>query len=209
MPAPNGYSNRPSNNTGVSVDTSHLPSPIGMGERGQTYTQELKGVHEVYLDSKLIPQTPEKIEYEYVDQTEVIRLANQGNLTIPRKDAPMKITFEFVCTTEKYPFTWTVDYDRKRWTDYLWEIKSNCKPIDFEVIRHHESGNQSGTFNVSIKVLLTDWHFVEDASQDSDFIISVTLLEYFEQRNLEIDHDVQHHLIQNRNVRGWATSGGR
>lgn len=172
-------------------------------------SQELKGAHEVYLDGKRLPQTPEKIEYEYVDQTEVIRLANQGNLTLPRKDAPMKITFDFVCTTEKYPFTWSVGFDRKRWTDYLMQIKSDCRPIDFEVIRNHESGNESATFNLSMKVLLTDWHFVEDAEQDSDFIISVTLLEYFEQRNLEIDADIQHHLIQNRKVRGWATKGGR
>lgn len=165
--------------------------------------------HEVYLDGKRLPQTPSKITYEYVDQTETIRLANEGNLTLPRMDAPMKISFDFVCTSEKYPFTHEVGYDRKRWTDFLWQIKNDRRPIDFEVVRHHWADKESGTFDVSMKVLLTDWQFNEDAEQDDDFTISVTLLEYFEQRNLEIDHDVQHHLIQNRKIRGWATSGGR
>lgn len=185
--------------------------PNPMRPRSTTGVQHfnLTDAHEVYLDGTLLPQTPSKITYEYIDQTETIRLANQGNFTIPRKDAPMKISFDFVCSTEKYPFTWDVDYDRKRWTDWLWQIKQDCRPIFFAIYRYHEGGNGSGTFNVGMKVLLTDWSFVEDAEQDSDFIISVTLLEYCPQTNLEVNEDVQHHLIQNRRVRGWAESGGR
>lgn len=165
--------------------------------------------HEVYLDGKRLPQTPAKITYEYADQTEVIRLANEGNLTLPRKEAPLKISFDFVCTSEYYPYTHIVGYARKRWTDFLWSIKQEKRPVDFEVVRHHSGKKDSATFDVSMRVLVTDWQFNEDAEQDDDFTISITLMEYFEQRNLEIDHDVQHHLIQNRKIRGWATSGGR
>lgn len=172
-----------------------------------TGTYNLSDAHEVYLDGRLLPQTPSKITYEYQDETEVVRLANQGNFTIPKWDSPIKISFDFVCTTEKYPFTWDVNYDRKRWTDYLYTIKTERRPIKFAVWRYHDGNNQSGTFNVGMTVLLTDWSFVEDAEQDSDFIISVTLIEYFPQRNLEIDEDIQHHLIQNRRARGWTSVG--
>lgn len=173
-----------------------------------TYNNELKGVYEVYLADHLLPQTPSKITYEYADQTETIRLANEGNLTIPRYDGPMKISFDFVCSTSKYPYTWDVTYMRKIWTDWLWIIKNARQPVYFEVCRtsppkeYPKMGD--GTFNVSMKVLITDWSFVEDAEQDDDFIISITLMEYCEQKNLEINADVTHHLVQNRRVRGWT-----
>ena len=175
--------------------------------RNSIQTYNLTDAHEVYIDGILLPQTPSKITYEYPDETEVVRLANQENYTIPKHDSPIKISFDFVCSTEKYPFTWDTDYDRKRWTDYLWTIKQERRPVNFAVWRYHDSKNQSGTFNVAMKMLVTDWSFVEDAEQDSDFIISITLLQYFEQRNLEIDTDIQHHLIANRRARGWAATG--
>lgn len=171
---------------------------------------ELRGVYEIYLDDRLIPQTPSKITWEYPDENETIRLANQGNLTIPRTDSPIKISFDMVCTSETYPFTYDVTYVRKKWTDFLWEIKSQRKPVNFEVVR---KGNYTisrpgdGIFSVSMKVLIADWSFVEDAEQNDDFIISITLLQYFEQKNLEINSDVQHHLIQNRRARGWTEIG--
>lgn len=189
------------------VSGSTTPNSFRPTAGVQTHNFTLTNAHEVYLDGRLIPQTPSKITYEYPDQTETIRLANQGNLTIPRWDAPIKVSFDFVCTTGKYPFTWDTDYERKRWTDYLWQIKQDRRPINFAIWRYKENENEGGTFNVSMKVLLTDWSFVEDAEQDSDFIISVTLMEYFSQNNLEINEDVQHHLIQNRRNRGWAERG--
>lgn len=163
----------------------------------------LKGAHKVWLDGELIPQTPEKITYEYPDNTEIIRLANESNFTVAKLDSPIKISFEFKCTYNEYPWTWGysqgADPIRESWTDKLWYIKVNRKPIRFEVQR------SISTINVSMKVLLTDWSFVEDANDNSDLTISVNLIEYFPQNNLETDATVEHHLILNRTARGWAT----
>ena len=162
----------------------------------------LEGAHKVWLDGELIPQTPAKITYEYPDNTEIIRLANEGNFTVAKYDSPIKISFEFKATYDEYPFTWGysdgADPIRESWTDKLWYIKVNRKPIRFDVQR------KISTINVSMKVLLTDWNFVEDAEDRSDLTISVNLIEYCPQMNLETDASVEHHLIQNREARGWA-----
>lgn len=173
------------------------------------YSYTLDDAHKVWLDGHLIPQTPAKITYEYPDKTETIRLANHTNLTIPRMDEPIKISFEFKVTTDMYPWTWdpseepTLFSTREHWTDYLWTVKQDREPIMFDVQR------KNFDLNVSMKVLLTDWHFVEDAEDHSDWTISVNLIEYFGQMNQEVDTTLEHHLILNRGYRGWASKRGR
>lgn len=162
----------------------------------------LEDAHKVWLNDRMIPQTPEKITYEYPDNTEIHRLANEGNFTVPKLDSPIKISFDFKITYQEYPWTWdthtTGVAQREYWTNLLWYIKLYKRPVRFEVLRKISS------INVSMMVLLTDWSFVEDANDNSDITISVNLIEYCPQLNLETDATVEHHLIQNRIARGWA-----
>lgn len=161
----------------------------------------------VYLDTHLFPQTPAKITYEYPDNTETIRLGNQHNLTLPRKDSPIKISFETVLTKKKYPYTWGLSNGapevRESWTNYLWELKQARVPVWFEVRRN------DSPMNVCMRVLLTDWSWYEDAEQDDDVVLTINLIEYCEQHNQEIDASLEHHLIANRVNRGWAARRGR
>lgn len=183
----------------------------------------LNGAYKIYIGGQLLPQTPAKITYEHDDQTEVIRLANQKNLTIPRLEAPLKISFEFKLTYDSYPWTWINNVSsniRIGWLDYLQGIKNDRKPIDFWVIR--DENNDDFAYipegeerldmdpkpNLTMKVLLTDWSFVEDAEDNSDFTVNVTFLEYCPQKNQEIIADLEHHLILNRQARGWKTRRG-
>lgn len=163
-------------------------------------TYARKGAHRFYLGDRLLPQTPAKITVEYPDNTETIRIASDTNLTIPHHDSPIKISFDFELTTRNYPWTWDVS-EHFIWTDKLWEWKQKKEPINFLMVREE-------AFDIAMKVLLTDWSFVEDAENESDITVSVTLIEYFPQTNVEINTDIEHHLIKNRNNRGWMSGRG-
>lgn len=165
----------------------------------------LQGAYKFYLDGKILPQTPEKLTVEYPDNTEEIRLANGENFTIPRRDSPIKFSFEFDLTSDYYEYyQWYGDtgvyQDHKQWANWLWEIKHDKRPVSFFVDR-------GDLYPIIQTVIVGDWSWVEDATRNDDYRVSITLIQYFPQTNIETNEDIQHHLVRNKNARGWTSRG--
>lgn len=162
------------------------------------YSYKYRMMHQVYIGGKCLPQTPAKITISNQNHNEEFMMANGRPFTCPRWDGAQKFEFDFEITMDEYPFTIKgVNRQVRWWTDYLWQIKQNKRPISLEILRRDPYPD------TYVMVLLDDYSYVEDAENKSDYIFSVSFTEYNEQNNQEQDAGIQHHLLVAREARSW------
>lgn len=159
-------------------------------------------VYEFKLADLVLPITPASVDYKYSDNTEIITTANDDTFVIPHKDGLMEITFSFDIPhpDHKYPYeNKNGERNPKKFIDKYKQAKLTKKPVNFSINR--KRGYR--LFDTSLQVIWKDLTIKEDASNGNDFTFNVTLLEYKEQHNQEIDQLSEHWLIQSQNARGW------
>lgn len=164
----------------------------------------LTDAHKVRIGKYYLPITPEIISISNEDHIETKTMANGDFITVSYLDGPQSFGFDIRIYKHDYPFTFTEYWkgrDHKFWTDYLWTLKNEGKPIELVIER------SSGVHMVE-KVLLKDYSYEEDANDLSDFTIHVTFIDYKMHKNQELDVGVTHQLIADRQARGWKSGRG-
>lgn len=164
----------------------------------------LSDAHRVRIGEYYLPITPEVISISNSDNTEVSTMANGDYLTVPGIDGPQKFSFDIRIFKNNYPFTFEEYWrgrDHKFWTDYLWTLKRNGNPIELVIERN------TGRHMTEL-VMLQDYSYEEDANNMSDFTIHVTFIDFKTQNNQELDVNVTHQLIADRQARGWKSGRG-
>lgn len=173
--------------------------------------------HQVWINGHVIRFTPGSIDLKNSNKNEIVRMGNDSFITVSNRDDAFEYSFEFKVPIFRLPETilpWEIvdpeesepTYSHNWWKDYFWNLKNNdnmrFEPIEFVIER------TDGQHTVE-KMLLKDYSCVEDAEDDSAFTFSVTLMEYRMCNNQELDTDLEHHLIQSRQARGWKAGRGR
>ncbi len=163
----------------------------------------LSDIYKVYLTVKgediLLPQTPDKIEISNEDKTQVLTLVNGRPFTVPQLDGPQTFKFDFEITRQTYPYTFEEAVKGIRFfTDLVWQIKQDREPIELTIIRTRGEPSTHAT------VLLQNYPYVEEADNNSDYIFSVSFVEYYPQKNQELQTTETHHLLVAGEATGWS-----
>ena len=155
-------------------------------------------VTKIYLDTVLLPQTPDTWHVENSNQNEVIMLASGRHATVPQLDGAQKFKINFEVTNKAYPgLTFADDLKPMRfYTDLLWQIKEDRRAVTITIIR-------ANGHNLCLRALLDDYSYDEKAENASDFEFTTTWTEYTEWHNQQLDVNIEHHLINAKAARGW------
>lgn len=132
----------------------------------------------VYLDKVLLPITPAKINLKIKNKNETLDLINHGEVNILKDAGLTEITFDARIPHSKYPFAVYKDEfkNAKYFVDEIEKLKTNKKPFQFIVSRTTPNGTV--LFHTNIKVSLEDYDIDEDAEDNNDLTIPVTLKQY-------------------------------
>lgn len=132
----------------------------------------------VYLDKVLLPITPAKIKLKIKNKNETLDLINHGEVNILKDAGLTEITFDARIPLTKYPFAVYKDgfKDAKYFQDEIEKLKTSKKPFQFIVSRTAPNGTV--LFYTNIKVSLEDYDIDEDAEDNNDLTIPLTLKQY-------------------------------
>lgn len=163
----------------------------------------LTDIYKVYLTVRgediLLPQTPDSIEISNDDKTQIEQLVNGMPFTYPQLDGPQTFKFNFEVTKQTYPYTFKEAVKGIRYfTDLVWNIKAWREPIELTIIRTH------GQPSTHSRVYLMDYPYKEEADNLSDYIFSVSFVEYYPQKNQELQTTETHHLLIAGEATGWS-----
>lgn len=133
-----------------------------------------------YIDDILLPITPSSFSRTIGNKNETATLMSGQEINILKKPGLGTFNFDF-----EIPRYWNLPYihksdvrhDAKWYTDQLYRIKNERKPVDFSVIRKLAGETY---YNSNVRVTVEDYTINEDASNGSDFKITVTLKQYID-----------------------------
>lgn len=155
--------------------------------------------YRVYLGALELPVTPSKITVSNENRNETVELVNEDVVSNPKCDGLVTFEFDFLIPLQAYPFVNAKVLERPDYyCDWLAQRKQKKEAFQFIVTRNNGFGR-----NTNVKVLLEDYSYVEDAESGNDYVFSVTLKEYREWHNMEVDVSLNHHLINAKYARGW------
>lgn len=131
-----------------------------------------------YVDTVLLPVTPEKLEINITNQNKTLNLINDGEVNIIKQAGLSKISFSALLPNSEYPFAvYNSGFQNASYyLDKLEELKVNEQPFQFIVTRELSLG--TALFNTNIKVSIEDYEIVEDASNGFDVTVKVSLKQY-------------------------------
>ena len=167
----------------------------------------LNDIYKVYITYKgediLLPQTPDSIEISNEDKTASETLVKGRPFTYGQLDGPQTFKFNFEITKKTYPYTFKEAVKGIRFfTDLVWYIKQDREPIELTIIRTHDEPS------THVKVFLQDYPYKEEADNLSDYIFSVTFIEYHPQKNQELPYvgsSERHHLLVAGDSSEWSS----
>lgn len=134
--------------------------------------------YDLYFDEILLPVTPEKMTLNIKNQNKTVILINEGEINLLKTPGLTEISFDLLLPNCAYPFgVYPEGFHPASWyLDYLEDYKANRKTFRLIFIRHMPSGKLLNGINM--KVSLEDYSIKESYSDQSDFIVSVKLLQY-------------------------------
>jgi len=153
--------------------------------------------HKVYIGEIELPVTPSKITIETENRNETIDLVNQNVMSNLKRDGLFAVSFDFLIPLYAAPFVnEAVLKPASFYIDYLKSLKEQRKNFQFIVTRANRT-------NTNIKMNLESWSCEESAEGGNDSVFSISLREYRQWANMEVDVSLNHHLVQQGIARGW------
>ncbi len=131
-----------------------------------------------YLDTLLLPVTPEKLSISITNQNKTLNLINDGEINILKQAGLSEISFSALLPNVNYPFAIYNDgfENANYYLNKLEELKVNQLPFQFIVTRELLTG--VALFNTNIKVSLEDYEIVEDSKNGFDVTVKINLKQY-------------------------------
>lgn len=134
----------------------------------------------IYLDTILLPVTPEKVSVKVGDKNNTIELASGVEHTFIKKSALREISFQCLLPNQKYSFAqYYYNYEpAKVFVEKLIKLKNDKKAFQFlfnRVFDEKNKGNRNHSEN--IKVVIRDLEFTEEHGNGRDVMVSISLKE--------------------------------
>lgn len=151
---------------------------------------------DMWLNNRLIPVTPHTRSVKNSNQNESLQSVDGTPITIPRKDKAQTFTlifmFPFVLDDvidEAWVNSQTGFKNIKELTDFLWQLKQDREPFVLTIVYPDES-----SFNGEF--ILDDYDYTQDATDGSDYQVTLSFTEYYPAQNNEVNGQIQNSLIE-------------
>ena len=131
--------------------------------------------YRLFLDGFELPVAPAKLETKINNQNKTFVLANMLEVNRLKKAGLTEITFTAPVPHGDYPWK-NSSASPDEVLGKLEELKTSEKPFQFIVNR--ERDDRLPSFNTNMKVSLEEYNIVEDAEDNSDLSIEITLKQY-------------------------------
>ena len=144
-------------------------------------------MYDIYIDRYLLPLSPRQIQISSKNMNETVKLINDAEVNILKKEGLKEITFEFVLPAYKYPFTnFRYGYESpQHFLSKIERLKREQRPFQFIIVRQYPTGKNY--FNTNIKVSLEDYDVSDDTDEFMDIKVSVKLKEYKNPRSTTLE----------------------
>lgn len=164
------------------------------GGNGSNGTNKM---YDFYIDSVLIPISPESIKVKYGNMNKSYDLANGGEVNIVKDMGLRTISFDVVIPAFKYPYTRYQDNKFKPigyFLDFFIKLKEEKKVFQLIISRQETNHN---LFNSNMKVCLEEFSYEENAEDGQDIKCSLEFKEYVEVNTKKIEKIESEHILQN------------
>lgn len=135
-------------------------------------------MYNLYLGDILCPVAPEKISVDYGNGCETVRLADGGELGVPRGNFLRGIEFSLLLPNSEYPFAVYKSgfQNGDFYLEKFEELLRGKSPFQFIVTRL--SGNRVYGSGTNIKCLMESLRVDEDVKFGVDYSVKIKLREY-------------------------------
>ncbi|WP_101774002.1 phage baseplate protein [Peptostreptococcus faecalis] len=127
-----------------------------------------------FIDGYKLPITPSKLNVKIGNNNKTIELANGGDINLIKCAKLTEYSFSFLLPFRKYSYSTNGAMPREI-LEALKKIKQEKRIVEFEV--HRKMGNET-RFSTYEKVSIEDYEIVEDADNNSDITVDITLKEF-------------------------------
>lgn len=131
-----------------------------------------------FLDGVLLPVAPSILNTSINNLNSTINLLNESQINLVKSAGLSSFKFDALIPHTSYSFArYSSGFlSAEFFLDHFFSLKQSSSPFQFIVIRTFENSAQFHSTNV--KVTLEDYSIVEDASNNSDIVVSFHLKEY-------------------------------
>lgn len=139
-----------------------------------------------YLDNMLLPITPNKLTTKIGGNNKTMELANTGEINLIKfpKLTEYSFVFELIHDIENIRYR-ASNHSPKEVLDFLEDAKANKKVVVFRVLR--KIGRKT-RFPLEAKVTIENYDIEEDAENNSDITVSLTLKQFRPYRTKHINN---------------------
>lgn len=148
-----------------------------------------------YLGGKLLPVTPAKITTKVGNSNKVMELANEGEINLIKYPKLTEYSFDFELPFNKLPYS-ARECDPKEILDMLEDAKLNKKILTFQIVR---TMYNTSRFPTEQQVSVEDYEIEEDANNNSDMTVSITLKKFRAYRTQHIIDEKEDNREDNKN----------
>ena len=136
--------------------------------------------YDFYLDKRLLPVAPEKLDIRINNANRTITLIDEGEVNILKAAGLTDVEFECLIPQVRYPFAGYPEGFRGAGylLEHFEELKKSRKPFQFIVSRVMPSGRT--LFSTDMKVSLEDYRITEQAGSGFDLTVHIKLKQYRE-----------------------------
>lgn len=127
-----------------------------------------------YLDGLKLPVTPKSLEIKIKNKNKTVDLINEGEINLLKTPGLSEVSFSFLIPQRPYHFAEDLQ-SASVYLDKLEDLKTEQKPFQFIVYR--EAFNKV-MFKTNMTVSLEDYTIGENAEDNTDLSISVSLKQY-------------------------------
>lgn len=127
-----------------------------------------------YLGGMLLPVTPSKITTKIGNSNKTMELANEGEINLIKFPKLTEYSFEFELPFSKLSYS-ARECDPKEILDMLEEAKLKKKILTFQVARKMHNKTR---FALEQQVSVEEYEVLEDAENNSDITVSITLRQF-------------------------------
>ena len=135
-------------------------------------------MYSVFLDGVRLPVTPSSLEIQINNKNETYDLVSGGEINVIKTPGLTDISFEFELPNSPLPYAIYPDgfQGAKFFLDKLEELKQSDKPFRFLLTR--PSTQNKRLFDTNFLVTIEDYTINEDAENNSDFVVSLSMKQY-------------------------------
>lgn len=132
----------------------------------------------IYLDTILLPVTPERVSVKVGDKNNTIELADGREHMFIKKSALREISFQCLLPNQEYRFAqyhFGTYEPAKVFVEKLLKLKDDQKAFQF--IFNRVFSDKSKNHSENIKVVIRDLEFTEEHGNGNDIMVSINLKE--------------------------------